>query len=313
MLTSLLVIDDSENTRKEIVRILREADLFDHYREADDGFAGYKAIIVAKPTLIICDLEMPGMDGFKFLALLKSRPDLQDIPIIILTVKESHDAKIKGFEEGAHDYVTKPFNAAELVARVKVHLKLNRLRAELRRTNERLQESSNTDYLTGLHNRRNLMQTLDKELKRAMRCDMHLSVIMLDIDHFKKVNDTFGHQNGDVVLTSIARTIQMEMRSYDIAARYGGEEFVIILPDTPLPGAMIVSERLRADVQSISFAAPMQNLTITVSLGIATYPSDFTDCTNSLLQQADEALYRAKRNGRNKVETMEFFTYAAAD
>jgi diguanylate cyclase (GGDEF)-like protein len=304
MSSSVLIIDDSDTVRDLIIRTLREACLFDQYRQARDGIEGIKSLIAAKADVIICDLEMPRMDGFKFLSLVNSRQDLRDIPIIMLTGREDRELKIKGLEQGACDYVTKPFDAGELVARVKVQLKIKALQDELKKSNELLKELSNTDPLTNLYNRRYLTKALNSELLRAERTGDCLSLVILDIDHFKKINDTYGHQNGDKVLSAIAKVTQENLRCYDIAARYGGEEFVLVLPSTSLAGGEEVARRLREEVQSISFAPPMADLTITVSLGVALFPSPSVDDMESLIRQADEALYRAKQNGRNRVETM---------
>jgi diguanylate cyclase (GGDEF)-like protein len=302
--SSVLIIDDSDNVRDLIIRTLRDVALFDQYREARDGIEGIKSLISAKADLIICDLEMPRMDGFKFMSLVNSRQDLRDIPIIMLTGREDRDLKIKGLEQGACDYVTKPFDSGELVARVKVQLKIKALQDELKKSNELLKELSNTDPLTHLNNRRYLTKALNSELLRAERTGDCLSLIMLDIDHFKKINDTYGHQNGDLVLSTIAEVTLTHLRCYDIAVRYGGEEFVLVLPSTSLAGGEEVAERLREEVQAISFAPPMDKLTVTISLGVALFPSPLADDMESLIRQADEALYRAKHKGRNLVETM---------
>lgn len=304
MSSSVLIIDDSDTVRDLIIHTLREACLFDQYRQARDGIEGIKSLIASKADVIICDLEMPRMDGFKFMSLVNSRQDLRDIPIIMLTGREDREMKIKGLEQGACDYVTKPFDAGELVARVKVQLKIKSLQDELKKSNELLKELSNTDPLTHLYNRRYLTKALDRELLRAERTGDCLSLVILDIDHFKVINDTYGHQNGDKVLSIIAEVTQAHLRCYDIAARYGGEEFVLVLPSTSLAGGVEVARRLRNEVQAISFAPPMASLTITISLGVALFPSPSVDDMESLIRQADEALYRAKQNGRNRVETM---------
>jgi diguanylate cyclase (GGDEF)-like protein/PAS domain S-box-containing protein len=179
-----------------------------------------------------------------------------------------------------------------------------RAREELRKTNALLKSLSNTDPLTQLSNRRHLMATLDKEMKRAKRSNGPLTLLLFDVDHFKIVNDSFGHQSGDAVLMAIAKVAREMLRCNDIAARYGGEEFVLLLTETYLPGGVVVAERLREAVQAISFAAPMENLSVTVSVGIATFPSASVDDIDSLFHQADEALYRAKKGGRNRVEMM---------
>jgi len=303
-MSSLLVIDDSAVIREQVVRTLRGFGLFDQYIEAKDGLEGFKILIDSNPDLVICDVEMPRMDGFKFLQLVESRPELAGLPIIMLTGMLDFNSKIRGLEQGASDYLTKPFDAGELVARVKVQLKIKSLQDELKKANEQLKKLTNIDHLTGLFNRRYLTEILDGEFFRARRNNEYLSIIMVDIDYFKNVNDTFGHQNGDIVLGAVATLVQRQLRAYDSAARYGGEEFVLVVPGSTLAGAVAVADRLRQTVLEYSFPPPMEQLTVTVSAGVAAYPSPEIDSVDSLFRQADEALYRAKQNGRNRVETM---------
>jgi len=302
MSTSIMIIDDSASHRKSIIRALGALQLCDRYREAQNGLEGFKALLDTPADLVICDLEMPHMNGFKFISMMKSQEELRSIPIIILTGKEDSNSKIKGLEHGASDYVTKPFIPGELVARVKVQLQIKSLQDELKRSNALLTKLSYTDFQTGLYNKRYLMQTLSGELNRSRRDNSCFSLIFLDIDYFKKVNDTYGHQHGDRVLTAIAETIRGWLRNYTTVARYGGEEFAVILPGVPMGGAMGVAERLREAIQAISFAPPMEALKITGSFGVATYPSGTVNDIDSLLKQADDALYRAKEKGRNRVE-----------
>ena len=302
MPTNIMIIDDSANQRELIGQALKDFNVCDQYREAQDGLEGLKSLLHETVDLIISDLAMPHMDGFKFLSMIKSREDLCNIPIIILTSSEDSDSKIKGLELGASDYVTKPFNPGELAARVKAHLQIKNLQDELKRSNELLKELSYTDFQTGLYNKRHLMQTLSAEQNRSGRNKMCFSLIFLDIDFFKAVNDNYGHQNGDIVLTAIAKSIQSGVRNYATVARYGGEEFAIVLPGLPLEGALVVAERLREAIQATSFPPPMGDLKVTGSFGIATYPSDQVNDIDSLLGQADDALYRAKQKGRNRVE-----------
>jgi two-component system, cell cycle response regulator len=303
-MSTVLVIDDSAAIREQVLRTLSDVSLFDHYREASDGLEGFKTLIESRADVVICDVEMPRMDGFKFLQLVESRPELLGIPIIMLTGMMDFDSKIKGLEQGASDYLTKPFDAAELVARVKVQLKVKSLQDELKKANELLTRLTNIDHLTNLFNRRYLSGVLESEFFRARRKKDQLSLIIIDIDHFKKVNDTFGHQNGDIVLASVAGVAQRQLRAYDSAARYGGEEFVLVIPGTSLAGGTLVAERVRQAVLEWNFPPPMEHLTVTISAGVSCYPSPMVDSIDSLFRQADEALYRAKQNGRNRVETM---------
>ncbi len=305
MPTSVLVIDDSETVRDQIIQTLQKCALFDLYRQAGDGIDGFKALLDNPADLVLCDLEMPRMDGFKFMALMQTQGGLKDIPVIMLTGREDLDLKIRGLEQGACDYVTKPFDAGELVARVKVQLKIKALQDALKKSNELLTELSNTDPLTGLNNRRYFTEALEREFPRSIRKNESFSLVMADIDHFKKVNDTYGHQEGDMVLTMVAAFIRDLIRRYDTAARYGGEEFVVILPDTGTAQALQFAERLRKGIEEIIFSGRLQSLNVTISLGVATFPSPRVDSVDTLLRNADEALYRAKKNGRNRVESLE--------
>lgn len=305
MSNSVLIIDDSDAVRERIIKTLESFDLFSRYYEAEDGLEGFKKLLSSPVDIILCDLEMPRIDGFKFLGMMKSRPDLADTPVIMLTGRDDRELKIKGLEQGASDYITKPFDSEELVARVKVHLKIKNLQDDLKRTNELLLELSNTDHLTGLFNRRYLMEALGREVQRSLRKRGNLALIILDIDHFKKVNDSFGHLQGDIVLQKVALQLQKELRAYDTAARYGGEEFIAILPDATLEEAVFVANRVRNAVQTTKFSGALSQLSLTVSIGVARFSSP--DCTSvdSFIKLADDALYRAKANGRNRVESAE--------
>ena len=178
-----------------------------------------------------------------------------------------------------------------------------RAQEELRESNRQLYLLSNTDPLTHLYNRRYLMESIDREMRRQKRTNSHLTLLLFDVDHFKSVNDIFGHQEGDTVLKAIAGVAQDTLRSNDVAARYGGEEFVLLLPETSLSGGVVVAERLREAIQALSFAAPLNNYPVTVSVGVATMVAA-NEGVDSLLHKADEALYRAKNGGRNRVEIM---------
>ena len=305
MSNSVLIIDDSDAVRERIIKILESFGLFSRYYEAEDGLEGFKKLLSSPVDIVLCDLEMPRIDGFKFLGMMKARPELQDTPVIMLTGREDRELKIKGLEQGASDYVTKPFDAEELVARVKVHLKIKNLQDDLKRSNELLLELSNTDHLTGLFNRRYLMDSMAKEIQRSTRKGGNLSLIVLDIDHFKQVNDQFGHLQGDLVLQKVAHLLQKELRNYDIAARYGGEEFIAVLPDATLEEAVFVANRMRSSVQTTRFSGELSQLSLTISLGVAMFSKETCRTEDDFIKLADDALYRAKANGRNRVEFAE--------
>lgn len=299
---SILIIDDSAVVRQQILTTLRKAALFETHHEAGDGIEGFKAALNQSFDVIVCDLEMPGMDGFKFLAMRNSREELRDVPVIMLTGREDLETKIRGLDQGASDYVTKPFDPAELVARVRVQLKIKTLQDALKKSNQLLLQLSNTDPLTGLHNRRYLMETLATEVERSCRTDIPLSLVMIDIDHFKRVNDTYGHQVGDAVLVAIAALLQGQLRPYDTAARFGGEEFVLVLPSTELMAAGAVAERLRKLTANLSFAKEgAADLELTISAGVAVVSPGSIVNADDLIRQADTALYRGKQDGRNRV------------
>lgn len=299
---AILVIDDSNSVRQQVLDTLHSTDLFSGCFEAGNGLEGLKILLNEKIDLVLCDVEMPGMDGFKFLAMVNAREELQDIPILLLTSHEAMETKVKALEQGASDYLTKPFSPEELLARVKVHLKIKALQDDLKANNQLLQKLAQTDPLTELDNRRHMMDTLEAEFDRSSRVGSPFALLMVDLDHFKRVNDTYGHQLGDKVLQSVAWEIKGTLRQYDSAARFGGEEFALLLPETALKGATLVAERLRHLISSIEFAGPLSGLRISVSIGVATIPHEKIQSIKDLIRLADDALYEAKRNGRNRVE-----------
>ncbi len=297
--TNILVIEDSIPLRREIIQTLQSHSLATCYHEAGDGLEGLKFLLEIKMDLVLCDVEMPRLDGFRFLAMVRAREELRDIPVLLLTGKDDIPSKVRGLEQGASDYITKPFDASELVARAKLHLKMKKLQDELRRANEILLDISNTDHLTGLYNRRYLMDVLEREFLRSSRKGSSLSFLIIDIDHFKEINDKFGHQEGDVVLIRAATAFRDQLRCYDTPIRFGGDEFVAVLPETSLPDAMTVAERVRKALDETTFSGKLEELKITASLGFAVYPGKGVDSMEDLIREADNALYRAKARGRN--------------
>ncbi|HKL25417.1 MAG TPA: diguanylate cyclase [Desulfuromonadales bacterium] len=298
---TLLIIDDSATLRQQVIETLENAGLFKNFLEAVNGIDGFKILIDHQIDVVLCDLEMPGMDGLKFLDMRNGHGRVRDTPVILLTGREGQEQKIRGLERGASDYVTKPFDPGELIARVKVQLKIKQLQDHLREQNKKLEELSNTDPLTQLANRRFLMQTLEKEFRRSVRNKQPLALIMADIDHFKRINDTCGHQQGDVVLKAVAEALTDELREYDLAARFGGEEFALLLPDTELFQAKVAAERIRKRVALLEFEGCLKEIGLTISLGVAAGPRQDIREIDDLVRLADDALYAAKREGRNRV------------
>jgi diguanylate cyclase (GGDEF)-like protein len=298
---SILIIDDSEHVRKSIKDTLSEESLFTHIHEAQDVLSGFKLMAEKNPDMVIVDLIMPVYDGFTFLQMKNAKPQFLDIPVIVLTSKDDPSSKVQGLEKGAQDYITKPFNEKELLARVKVHLKIKTLQDELKKKNIMLQKISITDDLTRIYNRRYFMQRLKEEYTRAARYKEKISLILIDLDNFKQVNDNYGHQAGDNILVKVAKLMKQQLRGCDFIGRYGGEEFIIILPYTDHTGACTLAERMRISLEQNPFKFGKKNVVVTLSAGISSYPESGTSSYEDLIRKADEALYAAKKDGKNKV------------
>ncbi|MFH0786311.1 MAG: diguanylate cyclase [Pseudomonadota bacterium] len=268
---------------------------------AESGEMGLELALRDQPDLILLDVILPRMDGYQICAKLKATVQSQDIPVIMLTSMAEPADKIKGLELGAVDYVTKPFDAGELIARVNTHLQMKELYEALQEKNRQLQEMANRDGLTQMFNHRFFHEHLVREIDRVRRYGGILSCVILDLDFFKKVNDTYGHQAGDLVLKEVAGIIQKGIRDSDLAARYGGEEFALVLLHAEAEVVVMVSERLRTQIADYPFPAVDPPLHITASLGIASFPTIGIKEERDLVAAADQALYQAKAGGRNKV------------
>jgi diguanylate cyclase (GGDEF)-like protein len=276
---------------------------------ARNGLEALQKVELDPPDLILLDIMMPTMDGFEVCKRLKNNEGTRFIPIIIVTALDEVEDKIKGIEAGADDFIIKPFNKHELLARVKSLLRIKHLHdqledkvRELEEAQKRLRELAITDGLTDLHNYRFFKEQLTHEIDRAKRHDLHFSIIMLDIDHFKQYNDTHGHLAGDAVLKNMAKLLRQNVRKIDIAARYGGEEFALVLIETNKTAARFVAQKLKKLVAEypFSFRESQPNGKLTISMGVSTYPDDGTSY-QKLVDIADKRLYQAKSLGRNKV------------
>ncbi len=297
----ILIVDDSITIREYIKEALSQtSDTSWHFFEAENGREALDAVHREKIDLVLCDVMMPEMDGFAFLERMKEEPDLSDLPVIMLTAVDAVEKKVRGLQAGASDYLVKPLDESELVARVQVQLKIKQLQDKLKKADERHRKLSITDYLTKIYNRRHFMQILSREFDRARRYDQPLSLIILDIDHFKLVNDEFGHQQGDRILVELARLLKNNIRSHDIIARYGGEEFVVLLPGIDVGDAETVADKLRGLVEQRRFSG-VGGRKITVSMGVCSYPGRRVITIDDLIARADKGLYGAKRKGRNRV------------
>lgn len=295
---TVLVVDDNEVIRRLAKTLLTKRDYA--VETAKNGPEGIEMAKKIRPQVILLDVMMPGMDGYEVCRQLKADPEVSDIPVIMVTSKTETIDRIRGLEIGAADYVVKPFDQGELLARIATQVKLKNLYDELQQKNRMLEELSRKDGLTDLYNRRYFQERIADEFSRARRYDFPLSFIIFDIDHFKDINDQYGHQAGDEVLKTVAKILVQHVRDVDVPARYGGEEFTLILPHTSLNNAIIVAERLRQRVLETPVNFQGQTINMTISLGVSGIPDNNPSSFHELIRFADEALYRAKQTGRNR-------------
>lgn len=289
----ILIVDDNKNNLRLLQNILEDED-FEVYATINSTEVADMAVKV-RPSAILLDVMMPVLDGFEVCALLKQEPLVRDIPVIIVTARTDTQDLKTAFDLGAFDYIKKPIDEIEVIARVKSAL---RFKAQ----QEKLMEMAFRDGLTGLFNHALLIELFEKELLKAERGNNSLAFIMLDIDYFKKVNDTYGHMAGDMILKQVAGILTSSARSSDIAGRYGGEEFGLVLPGANALDACLVGEKIRSAVEENSFDIGNETIKITISIGVySSKPEEIID-PKEIIKRADEALYKAKTNGRNRVE-----------
>ncbi|MGG2396678.1 diguanylate cyclase domain-containing protein [Pseudomonas sp. SH1-B] len=289
----LLVVDDQPINIRVLHELFRaECDVF----MATHGEQALAMSRELRPDLILLDVMMADMDGYEVCRRLKADPETCEIPVIFVTGKSHEDDEATGFELGAVDYIRKPFNAVVVRARVINHLKL-KLQGDY------LREMALMDGLTGILNRRGFNERFAAARAQALREQKHLSLLMIDVDYFKKYNDHYGHLRGDQCLREVARTLANTLnRPYDLVARFGGEEFSALLPDTDESGARHVAGQLQSAIAQLAIehqASEVAN-TLTLSIGAAILPPDSSASAEQLLAWADEQLYRAKSEGRNR-------------
>jgi diguanylate cyclase (GGDEF)-like protein len=294
----ILIVDDVSKNLQVVGAMLDEVGYATTF--ATSGKQAIERVKTANPDLILLDLMMPEINGLQVCEHLKADPLHAEIPIIFLTASNDSQHLLQAFGQGAVDYVTKPYKAPELLARVKTHLELKYTRDELKKALVELETLATTDSLTGISNRRHLLTLAEREFQRAQRYRHPFSILMLDIDHFKSINDTYGHATGDEALKLMADVTRNALRQVDIFGRFGGEEFVVFLPETPLPDAVTVADRIREAIASVSVAMDDAAIRMTVSIGVATYQTEEPNL-DTLLMRADKALYEAKQRGRDRV------------
>jgi diguanylate cyclase (GGDEF)-like protein len=292
MVQTLLVIDDSVDIHRLLdVRLRPEEVVLYHAHTAEEGLAKARDL---KPDLILLDVELPVMSGFEVCESLKQDPALAEIPVIFLTGATDIHTKVQGLELGAVDYVVKPFDPAELRARVRAALRTKRY-------HDLLSARANVDGLTGIWNRSYFNQRFGEEIAAAQRYSRFVSLVMLDLDHFKAHNDTFGHPFGDRILQVVGDILHSAVRTTDAPCRFGGEEFALILTETPAEGALVIAERIRQRIAGTVFRPKDVSVPVTASFGVASSEAfGETVSVARMIRAADEALYRAKNEGRNR-------------
>jgi len=296
----ILIAEDQALQRRILEAGLRKAGY-----EADsqaDGQAAWERFLEAPARMVITDWTMPRLDGVDLIRRIRELDLDRHTYVILLTARDKKDDVVDGLSSGADDYLTKPFDHRELAARVAIGQRMISLEDRLLASQERLERLATYDGLTGLLNRQALLERADGEVHRTVRNGTPMGVVMLDVDHFKSVNDEHGHVQGDEVLLQVANALSEDVRPYDLVGRWGGEEFLLVLPGASLEEARQVAERVREGVSRATIKTPSgETLQIQISAGVASSLPHSRANMDTLLLEADEALLIAKRSGRNQV------------
>jgi two-component system cell cycle response regulator len=300
-LPHILVVEDSLTSVAVISRDLRERYSLLHARDGEEAWQLLQAD--TRIELVITDVQMPRVTGQQLLKLIRQSEDarIHSLPVIVMTTAEDNAEKHLAFLNGANDFLNKPVDSLEMQARVNVHHRLARTIHELEVSKVTLAEQATTDSLTRLKNRRMFYAQAEQNLATCRRHGNDMSVLLLDIDHFKKVNDTYGHHAGDEVLVRIAQLLGGIARNGDTIARFGGEEFAALLPETNRLGAAVMAQRIRAVIEKEEIVVEGRQIPVTVSIGVTTLAAEEVESIDQLLSIADRRLYLAKNNGRNRI------------
>ncbi len=299
-MAKILVVDDIQDNISLLCFNLED----DHHEviTATNGYECLDKAIEHSPDLILLDMMMPGINGTETLARLQQDNSLKDIPVIMVSANDADDFIIEALDIGALDYVAKPFIYPVLAARMRTALRLRENQRELQELNKRLSKLASLDPLTEAYNRRHFLELGNTEFAKAQRFHRPLSVIMLDVDKFKAINDTYGHPTGDAALKQLTKLCQNAGRSSEVVGRFGGEEFVLCCPDTDQAGAMALAERLRASIEESTLNFDGHSLNYTASMGVTSIRDD-DKSLNDMLRRADQLLYQSKESGRNRCTT----------
>jgi diguanylate cyclase (GGDEF)-like protein len=304
----VLIVDDDPDTRELLRRVC--IDLNAVVEEATDVAGAIDQLRHTRPDLVLLDMVLPDTEGLELLSALRADPASGQVPVIVVSARHDTRSKVEALEAGAHDYLAKPFDLQEMLARIGAQLRirrgweeLERRNLELRVANERLEELASTDELTGLENARSFHERLREEFLRAERYETPLSLVMTDLDGFKEVNDEHGHGAGDRIIAQVAQRLRAQARATDIVSRYGGDEFAFLLPHTDVHEAEKFAWRLCTKVDTAPLRLPMGGVVPTsLSCGVAAWPaSGGIGVARELFLTADRALYEAKRRGRGGV------------
>jgi diguanylate cyclase (GGDEF)-like protein len=290
---TVLVIEDHPDQRDLLAIVLQR----EGYRvvTAGNGLEALQKLQKETVQIALSDIMMPKMDGFELIKTIRSDAALKGIYLILITARIQEGDRVRGLDLGADDYITKPFSFSELLARLRVGSRIVNYQ-------QNLEYQTQIDPLTGLYNRRAFERKIEEEFERAKRYDHPLSVLILDIDNFKTINDTYGHHGGDTVLIKISETLREKTRRSDLAARYGGEEFVLILPETDQDSAVQVARKVHEEIRSRTFGTSISPFSLTVSVGLCSTSTRRYSDWRQMLEAADQALYVAKNGGKDRIE-----------
>jgi diguanylate cyclase (GGDEF)-like protein len=293
---TVMVIEDHPDQRDLLAIVLQR----EGYKviTAANGIEALEKLTAEKVQIALSDIMMPKMDGFELIKRIRGNPALKNIYLILITARIQEGDRVRGLDLGADDYITKPFSFSELLARIRVGSRVVQYQ-------QHLEYQTQVDSLTGLFNRRAFENKVGEEFERSKRYHSPLSLLILDIDNFKLINDTYGHHGGDAALVKISETFREKTRQSDFPARYGGEEFVLVLPETDQENAVQAATKIHGAIRSSAFGTTARPFRLTVSIGVSSTSVKFYSDWRELLRDADHALYIAKGSGKDRIETCE--------